>query len=116
MFGENTEQGRKKFVEDLEDTHVLFKEFITQHRPSVDIEKVATGEIWFGLRALDVSLIDALQTSDDYLFSQRKDADLYNVHIVVKRTLMEKLGVTIESSVENVFQKAYKQLSQRYFV
>ncbi|HEY7774189.1 MAG TPA: protease SohB, partial [Marinagarivorans sp.] len=60
MLGENTEEGRKKFVEDLEDTHVLFKDFVAGHREQVNVEEVATGEIWFGSRALDKQLVDEI--------------------------------------------------------
>lgn len=67
MFGENTDAGRAKFIEELEETHVLFKDFVREHRPSLDIDKVATGEHWFGLKAKELGLVDEIQTSDDYL-------------------------------------------------
>ncbi|MCW8832124.1 MAG: protease SohB, partial [Colwellia sp.] len=54
MFGENTEKGKEKFIEELEETHVLFKDFVSEHRPSLDLEKVATGEHWFGTKALEL--------------------------------------------------------------
>jgi len=57
MFGENTEKGRKKFVEDLEDTHTLFKEFVAENRPTLDLATVATGEVWYGKRALEHHLM-----------------------------------------------------------
>ncbi|MDG1233549.1 MAG: protease SohB, partial [Pseudomonadales bacterium] len=47
LFGENTDKAREKFVDDLEDVHELFKDFVSDNRPQVDIEKVATGEAWF---------------------------------------------------------------------
>ena len=53
MFGENTDKDRKKFLEDLEDTHLLFKEFVAEHRPQLNIEQFANGDVWFGKRALD---------------------------------------------------------------
>ncbi|HEY7776196.1 MAG TPA: protease SohB, partial [Kineobactrum sp.] len=46
LFGENTDKGREKFMQDLEITHTLFKAFVAENRPSLDIDKVATGEIW----------------------------------------------------------------------
>ena len=64
MLGKNTQKGREKFTEEIEDVHLLFKEFVTQHRPQVKIEEVATGEIWFGQRALDKLLVDELINSD----------------------------------------------------
>jgi serine protease SohB len=115
MFGENTDQGRKKFLEDIEDTHELFKDFIARYREKVDIAKVATGEVWFGTRALELDLIDSIQTSDDYLFDARKEKDIYEVSISEKKTLMEKLGITIEHTVEALLSKAHKYASTRYF-
>ncbi|MDH3993006.1 MAG: protease SohB, partial [Gammaproteobacteria bacterium] len=58
MFGENTDKGREKFVEELEETHELFKSFVNTNRPSLDIAKVATGEVWYGQKALGEGLID----------------------------------------------------------
>jgi serine protease SohB len=72
MFGENTEKGKQKFIEELEETHVLFKDFVSEHRPSLDIRKVATGEHWFGTTALSLGLVDTIQTSDDYLQAKAK--------------------------------------------
>ncbi len=105
MFGENTEKGRRKFQEDLEDTHVLFKEYVSERRPSVDIEQVATGDIWFGSRALDVNLVDSLQTSDDYLLEACKDADVFSVEVKEKQHLIEKLGATVTASVSRGVEK-----------
>ncbi len=79
VFGQNTESGRAKQAEEINETHDLFKEFVAQHRPGVDIARVATGETWFGTKALDVGLVDELGTSDDYLLLARERADLYRV-------------------------------------
>ena len=67
MFGENTTKGRKKFVEDLEDIHQLFKAHVSSRRPQLDIEKIATGETWYGSQALEMAMVDDVQTSDEYL-------------------------------------------------
>ena len=53
LFGENTDAARHKFQEELEDTHKLFKSFVTENRPQLEIEMVATGEHWYGTRALE---------------------------------------------------------------
>jgi len=115
MFGENTEKGRKKFVDDLEDTHVLFKEFITEHRDIVDIDDVATGEIWFGSRALDKKLIDEVQTSDEYLYDKIKDNDIYEISFVQKKNLAQKVGLSVESALERVFSNWWQKLNGRIF-
>ncbi|PID41394.1 MAG: protease SohB [Proteobacteria bacterium] len=100
IFGENTEKGRQKFVEDLEDTHVLFKKFVSEHRPAVDIEKVANGDIWYGQQALDVQLVDELMTSDEYLTEQCETRNVYQLKYHEKKTLQEKLGLAASIGVE----------------
>ncbi len=115
MFGENTDEGRQKFVEDLEDTHELFKQFVKDNRDGVDIEKVATGEIWYGQRALEVNLVDQLQTSDDYIQARLKDADILELRYTPKKTWQEKLGVAAEGTVERLLTKLWQQGSQRHW-
>ncbi|TXS95821.1 protease SohB [Parahaliea maris] len=100
LFGENTDKGREKFQEELEITHQLFKDFIRQQRPSLDVDKVATGEVWYGRNALEEGLIDALQTSDDFVQEHLKDWDVYEVRYVQRKHWQEKLGVAAEGAVE----------------
>lgn len=111
MFGENTESGREKFLEDLEDTHDLFKAFVSEHRPSVDIDKIATGEVWFGLRAKDVALVDDLQTSDEYLVSRSQQADLFEVAYVLKKKLHQRLGFAAEESADRLLLRWWERLT-----
>lgn len=116
MFGENTDKGRSKFVEELEDTHVLFKEFVSEHRPQVDINEVATGEVWFGLRAKAVNLVDELQTSDEYLFGQAENADIYEVEFTFKKSLPEKLGLAAQGAVDRLLMTWWERLNiSRWF-
>lgn len=110
MFGENTDKGRAKFVEELEDTHVLFKEFVSEHRPQVDVVKVATGEVWFGRRAKEVNLIDEIQTSDEYLFAQAETADIFEVEFAYKKSLPEKLGFAAQTAVDRLLMTWWERL------
>jgi serine protease SohB len=91
MFGRNTDADRRKLTEEVADTHALFKEFVAEHRPQVDVEAVGTGEHWYGARALALGLVDELVTSDDYLVAAREVADVYEVSYqerpTVRRTL-----------------------------
>jgi len=100
MFGENTDEAKAKFREEIEDIHVLFKDFIVQHRPDVDIVKVSTGESWPGTRALERKLIDELKTSDDYLLENSKHADIYEISYVSKKSLIEKIGFQFQRLVD----------------
>ena len=92
LFGENTDAGREKFRETLEDAHALFKDFIRQNRPQVDLDQVATGDHWFGTRALALKLVDELKTSDDYLLERAKSCDLYELRYKRHRGVVERLA------------------------
>jgi serine protease SohB len=83
LFGKNTDEGRAKLQQEVEDIHEIFKQQIREYRPQVDLERVATGEHWYGIRALELKLVDELTTSDDFLLEAVKDHDLY--HVVYKR-------------------------------
>ncbi len=115
LFGENTEKGREKFKEELEDTHDLFKSFVAEHRPELNIDEVATGEVWFGKRALDKKLIDELGTSDDYLTSACQEADVYEVSYVHKKTLQEKLAMSAHSVCDRLILTWWERLSNFKF-
>ncbi|MEH6582109.1 MAG: protease SohB [Halioglobus sp.] len=113
MFGENTDKGREKFVEELEQTHDLFKEFVGANRPQLNIDKVATGEVWYGIRALDEGLIDELQTSDAYVQDKLKDVDVFEVKFVHKKNWQEKMGMAAEGALEKAFLKIWQRAQQR---
>lgn len=115
MFGENTEKGRQKFSEDLEDTHVLFKDFIHSHRAEVDLEDVATGEIWFGTRAVEKKLIDGIATSDEYLTGFHPNADILTVDYEFKKTLQDRIGGGVAAAIEASLVKVFSTLGHRYW-
>ena len=108
MFGENTDKGREKFIEELEETHGLFKSFVGSNRPSLDVAKVATGEVWYGQDALQEGLIDELETSDAYVQSSLGDWDVFEVKFVSKKNWQEKLGMAAEGAVQRSFLKLWR--------
>ncbi len=91
MFGKNTDEDRGKLKEEIEDVHELFKIQILGHRPQIDIERIATGEHWYGTRALELGLIDEIRTSDDFLSEAAAECDLYGVTFKRKKSLSERL-------------------------
>jgi serine protease SohB len=97
LFGENTDAAREKVKAELEEVHDLFKAEIAAHRPAVDLDRVATGEHWYGTRALELELCDALGTSDDYLLDAAESADLYSVAYKRRKALAERMIVSAES-------------------
>jgi serine protease SohB len=114
MLGENTEQGREKFLQDLQTTHDLFKQFVVQYRPQLDINAVATGEIWLGTDAQQQQLVDQLQTSDEYLSSCAAEADLYALQFVQKKSLQERVGLTAGAAAEHIADKGWERLQRRF--
>jgi serine protease SohB len=115
LFGENTDKGREKFTEELEDTHELFKEFVSANRPELDIAQVATGEVWYGQRAIDVGLVDEIKTSDSFVQEHLADWDIYEVKFIHKKNWQEKLGMATESALERTFLKIWQRGQGRNF-
>lgn len=98
FLGENTDEGREKFKEDLEQTHSLFKQFLSRYRPGLDMDKVATGEHWLGEDALALNLVDTIATSDDLILAEIEQADVYELtQPAKKRGLLGKLNATAQS-------------------
>ena len=115
-FGENTEDGRKKFKSELEDLHVIFKDFVKEQRPQVDTKIVATGEVWQGEKAIEVGLIDALGTSDDYLVGLSKKLKLFEIEYVEKKNLAEKFAFSTQLVIEKSILKFYDIVNKDRFI
>jgi len=105
LFGENTDEGRQKFQEELEETHVLFKAFISKYRPTLDIAKVATGEHWYGQQALDLGLVDGLSTSDDVVMKLAEEKTVIKVRYQLKKKIADKLAHSASLAVNAVFNR-----------
>ena len=109
MFGRNTDEDRAKLREELEDVHTLFKNMVASHRPTLDIDRVATGEHWYGTQAQELGLVDALETSDDYLIRAMESADLFHVSFHARPTLQQR----VLSAMRATADEAALWLSQR---
>lgn len=105
MFGENTDKGREKIAEEIQETHDLFKEFVKENRPILEIDKVATGETWFGTKALEQKLVDEIKTSDECIIDACKDADVYLVSFEKKLSITDRFGKVMESALDNTLLK-----------
>ena len=117
VLGENTEEGRRRFKDELEVAHGLFKRFVAKHRPKLDLERVATGQHWYGAEAVELGLIDALKTSDDYLLERRDTAEVWAVQYTPRRrpfdravtVLAEGLGRAAEAGVAGGLVRGVEQ-------
>lgn len=97
LFGKNTEEGRNKLQQEIDEVHELFKQQIAAHRPQVELERVATGEHWYGVRARELALVDEIRTSDDLLRDAARERDLYLVRFKRRKAFSERLLGGVES-------------------
>ncbi len=115
VFGENTDKGREKFQEDLDTTHELFKGFVARYRPQLDIDAIATGEVWLGLSAQERLLVDELKTSDQYLAERAAQAELFHLHFAHKKSLQERVGLAASMALDRFVLTWLSRLNQQRF-
>ncbi len=92
MFGENTDEAKAKFKDELTEIHDVFKDFVQQYRPSLDIQTIATGEYWLAVKAQKLGLVDELQTSDAYILEAIKERNVYSIKYVEKTTVRQGIS------------------------
>ncbi|WP_075181892.1 protease SohB [Pantoea sp. 1.19] len=109
LFGENTEQGRAKFRADLDETHHLFKQFVQEMRPTLDVEAVATGEHWFGRQALEKGLVDSLSTSDDLLIAEMARFDVTAVRYVRRKKMVDRVTHSAANSLDRLLLRWWQR-------
>lgn len=109
MFGENTDADRAKLKEELEDVHALFKTAVKKYRPDLDLDKVATGEHWYGTRALELGLADEIKTSDELFGELAVDRDLYQVSYRIKQPFQKRLLANIDSTLQKLDAVGWKR-------
>jgi serine protease SohB len=109
MFGKNTDADRARLKEELEDVHELFKAAVSKYRPALDLKKVATGEHWYGTRALELGLVDELRTSDELLAGLAQDRDLFRVNFRIRQPLPKRLMANVDAALEKVDAAAWRR-------
>jgi len=109
MFGKNTDADRAKLKEELEDIHTLFKEAVGRYRADLDLETVATGEHWYGTRALELGLADELLTSDELLLQRAAGRDVYHVSYKIKQPLQKRIMSNIDGALEKVDAASWRR-------
>jgi serine protease SohB len=70
----------------------------------VDLAKVATGEAWYGQRAIDLNLVDEIATSDAYLMQKCEDADVFEIRWVEQKKPLERVLGQIENGINQLTQ------------
>lgn len=117
VFGENTDKAREKFKDDLNEVHVMFKEFVSKYRPELDVVKVANGDVWYGNQAKEMGLIDRIETSDGYLLESSLTKTLIQIKHEPKKTVAKKLGLGAQAALEKAGENLIEKLAhKRWFV
>jgi serine protease SohB len=109
MFGKNTDEDRAKLKEELEDVHTLFKAAVGRYRAELDLEAIATGEHWYGTRALELGLADEILTSDELLLQRASERDLYHVSYKIKQPLQKRIMSNIDGTLEKVDAASWRR-------
>ena len=109
LLGENTEEGRQKFREDLNETHLLFKDFVHQMRPQLDIDQVATGEHWYGQQALEKGLVDDIGTSDDLLLGLMDGREVLSVRYLQRKKLMDRFTGSAAETADQLLMRWWQR-------
>ncbi len=108
-FGEITQKSRDKVQEDVETIHDIFKSWVKEHRPSVEIDKVATGETWLGSQAKERYMVDDIKTSDEYIIDACKNADVFEIEYEFQKSIQDKLGRVLEEGVARAVSRWFQQ-------
>ncbi|MBT8092891.1 MAG: protease SohB [Gammaproteobacteria bacterium] len=109
MFGKNTDEDRAKLKEELEEVHALFKDAVIRYRPALDLDKVATGEHWYGPRALELGLADEILTSDELLKQRAAERDLYQVSYKIKQPLQKRVMAGVDGLLEKADASGWRR-------
>lgn len=115
VFGENTEEGREKFKSELEDLHIIFKDFVKENRSQIDPSIVATGEVWQGKKAMEIGLIDEIGTSDDYLVKLSKEFNLFEIEYLEKKNLSDRFAFGLQNVLDRTVIRIFDTINKSRF-
>jgi serine protease SohB len=113
-FGENTPSSREKTKQDIEKIHSQFKDHIRKHRPSLDIDAIATGEVWLGNMALEKGLIDRVCTSNEYINEIIHKKNVFHIKCHQPKKLTEKLTAGLSALMDTAIQKIKSESKGHY--
>lgn len=114
-FGEITQKGKDKVQEDVETIHEIFKQWVKDHRPSVDIDKVATGETWVAMQAKERYMVDEIKTSDECIVAACENADVFEVEFEFKKSIQDKLGSAFEGAAGRALSSWFGKSTETHY-
>jgi serine protease SohB len=111
-FVKPTPEGTKKQQEDLTRTHELFKKHVLKYRTGLNIEKVATGETWYGSEAIENGLADTLGTSDDVIQDRLKNSNVFQLEYQKPKKPMRIFSSAVSSIILEVADRVINKIHQ----
>jgi serine protease SohB len=108
-LGEITDEGEEKFKEDLVEMYDLFRDHVSSHRENLDMDVIATGEHWQGIKALELGLVDKIETAEEYILDRLTSFEFAKItYVGDRKTLAEKIGASL---VANVFGQFFSRIN-----
>ena len=128
-FGKISKEGRRITQSMVDDTHAAFKNHVATARPILKdkIEEIGNGQVWLGVNAINLNLVDAIKTSDEYIEEKiRYGTRVYKMVQIVKTGFLlgpgfghlntaeprrsfakdSSAATTIDEDVEDMMQKS----------
>lgn len=99
ILGKNTNEDKVKFIKELKETHDLFKYYVFNRRPKININKVSKGDIWYGIKAIKEGLIDKVITSEEYLELRSKKAKIFKLVLNKKLSFIDIISKKIKKTI-----------------
>ena len=115
-LGKNTKKGRDKFISELKELHVVFKDFVKENRSKIQVNKVATGEVWQGEKAKKLGLIDEIGTSDNYLLNLSTKFNLLEIEYFEKKSFAARFALATELVMEKGIYKFLDIINKDRFI
>ncbi len=116
ILGPVTEEGIKKFRSQIEDVHSLFRQHVKEYRPELDLEKTANGDIWHGMDALKIGLVDEIATSDDLIDHARlvENRDVFHLAWKPSRSWRARFEESASAVVQTALRRSLAELGAKY--
>jgi len=87
MVGRVSKAGERVTQTMIDDVHRAFKQHVVNARPMLknSIEKIGNGNVWLGVDAVDLGLVDSIKTSDEYIEQILRDGTQVLKMVQVKK-------------------------------
>jgi serine protease SohB len=113
-----TPEDLKKSEEDIGVIFELFSGFVKENRPKLNMDEIATGEVWFGSDAVEKGLCDEIKTADEALMDFVDGGyNVYDVEYSPPKALVPgRLGQLLPSGRASDDQDSWLRRSIRWAV